>query len=190
MKRVWIWALLAALLLTGCAPAENRHPEWEEGWHPMGDAFAVEPMEDFVLQESNDMLSPAGIYYATWACGEARDHVNEEGEDAKIFDAQIYVLLKECDDGDAAARDVASWISLEKESYQTGEKESQTVNGQKFDILPLISGKENNPYGYGVAAFAVRGSRAISVELVCSERFTGDPRTVLADCLNGFHYSA
>ncbi len=190
MKRVWIWALLAALLLTGCAPAANRHPEWEESWVPMGDAFAVEAAEGFSLHESNDMLSASGIYYATWTCGEVREFVNAEGKDAKIFDAQLYVLLRECADGEEASREVTAWIAREKESYKTGEAENQTFGDQKFDILPLISGKENNPYGYGIAAFAVRGDCAISVELVCSDRFTGDPKAVLAEFLNGFHYSA
>ncbi len=190
MKRLWIWTLLAALLLTGCASTASRHPEWEEGWTPMGDAFAVEPAEGFALQETNDVLSASGLYYATWACGEPRDFVNAEGKDAKVFDAQIYVLLKECANGDAASQEVASWIAREKESYETAEAENQTFGGQKFDVLPLISGKENNPYGFGIAAFAARGDCAISVELVCTDRFTGDPQAVLTEFLNGFHYSA
>lgn len=190
MKRIWIWALLAVLMLTGCVPSANRHPEWAENWVPMGDTFAVEPLNGFTLHESNDMLSASGIYYAAWSCGEARDFVNADGKDAKVFDAQIYVLLKECVSGDAASQETEAWIAREKESYETTEAENQTFGDQKYDVLLLISGNEDNPYGYGIAAFAVRGDCAISVELVCSDRFTGDPQTVLAGFLNGFHYSA
>lgn len=189
MKRIWIWALVAVLLLSGCTSGETRHPEWDASWVPMGDAFAVEPMEGFSLNESNDMLSPAGLYYATWTCGEERGFVNADGEDATVYDAQIYALLKECSDTEQARQELAAWIAREKESYGAAETEIKSFSGQEFEILPLISGDKSNPYGYGAAAFAVRGDCAISVELVCSDRFTADPQAVLAQFLSGFHYS-
>ncbi len=189
MKRIWILAILTALLLSGCTAQETKHPEWDASWVPLGDVFAVEPTEDFVLNESNDMLSPYGVYYATWTCGEERPFVNADEEDAKVYDAQIYVLLKECADAEAAKKEVEAWIAREQESYGAAETEPKTYAGQEFKTLPLISGKEGNPYNHGIAAFAVRGNCAVSVELLCSDRFTADPQTVLDRFLNGFHYS-
>ena len=188
MKRILALVLLAALLLSGCSAAEGN-PEWDESWIPLGEAAAIEPMEGFSLYETNDTLSPYGLYYATWACGEERDYVNQEGENAKIFDAQIYVLLEQCGDGEEAAREVESWIDREKQTYTCGEEKNETFAGQEFRLLPLLSGKEGNPYSFGIGAFARRGECAVSVELVCSERFAEDPEAVLARFLNGFHYS-
>lgn len=188
MRRIWIWVLLTALLLTGCSQAETRHPEWDESWVRIADAVGVEPMEGFTLNESNDVLAVAGLYYATWTCGDGREFVNADGKDATVYDAQIYVLLEECTAAEDARQTVEEWIAREKTSYETAETEEKAFADQKFTVLPLISGKETNPYGHGVAAFAVRGNYAISVELVCSDRFTDDPQAVLTQFLNGFHY--
>lgn len=188
MRRIGILFLAAAFLLTGCAGASGgRDPGWEEDWTAMGDHLAIETPEGFVLNESNDVLSISGLYYATWTCGEGEAIVNSDGKDATVYDGQIYVLLKEC--GDTAAQEIRDWMDREKQSYEAGEQETLTVGGQEFQILPLIKGKSSNPYPSGIAAFAVRGGNAVSVELVCSERFTGEPRQVLEQFLTGFHYA-
>lgn len=190
MKRIWILALLAALVLGGCSRTDvPPNPDWDESWVRIGDAVGVEPLEGFTLNESNDVLSVSGLYYATWTCGDGEAYVNADGDDATVYDAQIYVLLEECRSAEDAAQAVASWIDREKQSYESGEIATEAFGTQKFTVLPLLSGSEGNPYGYGVAAFAVRGKWAISVELVCSERFTGDPQSALAQFLTGFHYS-
>lgn len=188
MKRIGILFLTVALLLAGCA-GETGDPSWEEGWTPMGDHFAIEPLEGFTLNESNDVLSISGLYYATWTSGEGRDFVNSEGKDATVYDGQIYVLLKECGSGEDAAREVEDWIAREQQSYETAAPEALTVGSQEYQLLPLANGKESNPYSFGIAAFAVRRNVAISVELVCSERFTGEPRVVMERFLAGFHYA-
>lgn len=190
MRRIGIVLLALSLLLTGCAGTSGgRDPGWEEDWTAMGNHLAIETPEGFVLNESNDVLSISGLYYATWTSGEGQNFVNSDGKDATVYDGQIYVLLKECADGDAAAKDISDWIEREKQSYEAGDQESLTVGSQEFQILPLISGKGSNPYPFGIAAFAVRGQNAISVELVCSQRFTGEPREVLERFLTGFHYA-
>lgn len=190
MKQVGIILLAAALLLTGCAgTADQRDPSWDESWTAMGDHLAIEPPEGFTLNESNDVLSISGLYYATWTCGEGQDYVNSDGKDATVYDGQIYVLLEECSDEESAAADISEWVARECQSYETGAQESLTVGLQEYQLLPLIQGKSSNPYFYGIAAFTVRGQNAISVELVCSERFTGEPREVLKRFLTGFHYA-
>jgi len=190
MRRIGILLLAMSFLLAGCAGTSNgQDPAWEEGLTPMGEHLAIETPEGFVLDESNDILSLSGLYYATWTCGEGKAIVNSDGKDATVYDGQIYVLLKECADGEAAAQEIQNWIERERQSYEAGDQEAWMVGGQEFQILPLANGKESNPYPSGIAAFALRGENAVSVELVCSERFSGDPREVLERFLTGFHYA-
>ncbi len=190
MKRIAICLLAAALLLTGCSGAgPQRDPGWEEGWTAMGRHLAIEALEEFPLNESNDVLGTSGLYYATWTCGEGQAYVNSDGKDAMVYDAQIYVLLKECTDAESAALEVDSWIDLEKQSYEAGEQETLTVGSQEFEVLPLANGKESNPYPSGISAFAVRGKNAVSVELVYSDRYAGNPWQTLERFLAGFHYA-
>ena len=47
---------------------------------------------------------------------------------------------------------------------------------------------ESNPYAFGVAAFAQRGTSAIEWELSCQEGYTGDALKVLTDFLNSCTY--
>lgn len=190
MKRIWICALLAALALTGCAgQAEDPHPDWDESWVRIGEYIGVEPLEGFTLNESNDVMSLSGLYYATWTAGEGQAFTNADGNDATVYDAQIYVLLEECRDAEAAKAAVGMWIAREKQSYETGETNTVSFGTQNFQIIPLLSGSESNPYPRGTAAFAVHDQWGISVELVCSDRFTGDPQAILEQFLTGFHYS-
>lgn len=189
MRRLWIAALIAALALTGCAKTEEPHPDWDGSWVRIADYVGVEPLEGFTLNESNDALSMSGLYYATWASGDGRDFVNNDGAEATVYDAQIYVLLEECRDREAAEEAVGTWIARERQSYEAGETYPKTFGTQNFEILPLISGSEGNPYPHGTAAFAVRNQWAISVEFVCSDRFDGDSQAILEQFLAGFHYS-
>lgn len=190
MKRIWIFALLAVLALTGCADSSvERHPDWDESWVRIAEYIGVEPLEGFVLSESNDVLSMSGIYYAAWTAGDGQDFVNADGDEATVYDAQIYVLLEECRAPEAAEEAVGAWIAREKSSYGAGESYTKSFGDQEFDILPLVSGREGNPYTHGTAAFAVRDKWAVSVELVCADSFEKEPQPLLEQFLAGFHYS-
>jgi len=190
MRRFWIFVLTAALALTGCAGSgEDPHPDWDESWVRIAEYVGVEPLEGFTLNESNDALFMSGLYYATWTSGEGRDFVNSDGEEATVYDAQIYVLLEECRGPEAAEEAVGAWTAREKQSYETGETYTKSFGTQDFEILPLVSGSEGNPYPHGTAAFAVRNEWAISVEFVCSDLYEGDSQAVLEQFLAGFHYS-
>lgn len=109
MKRIWIAVLLMTLALAGCSHADRELPSgWDEDWVRVADYVGVEALDGFTLNESNDTLSISGLYYATWTSGEGRDFVNADGEDAIIYDAQIYVLLEECRSGSDAEEAVKS----------------------------------------------------------------------------------
>lgn len=190
MKRIWIFALLAALMLTGCSSAEqDLPPGWDENWVLIADYIGVEPLDGFTLNESSDLLSVSGLYYATWTSGDGQDFVNSDGKEAIVYNAQVYVLLEECRSADAAKKAVETWITREKQSYETGDADTKSLGGQDFEVLPLISGSEGNPYTHGTAAFAARDEWAISVELVCADNFEENYQEILEQFLAGFHYS-
>lgn len=191
MKRCFLCLTLAvAILLSGCGTAAQELPAgWEADWTVVSPLLAVEPFENYTLNESNDALYVSGIYYATWVTGEARPHTNEDGESAEIFDGQIYVLVQEFRNSDSAKSNAAQWIAREKQSYDTDEEFTVTCGEQEFTILPLLSGSGSNPYSYGAAAFAVRGSWAICVEFLFADGYDTDAQKTLEAFLNGFHYS-
>ena len=191
MKRAISLALLAVLLLTGCAAQtgpSNEELGWDEDWVRVSSLLGVEPMAAFTLSENKDAMGIYGLYYATWVTGEARDYTNADGEDAQLYDAQIYVLLQQNKNADEARAALEEWIGLEKETYEAGETLTETYAGQEFDLFLLLRAGEDNPYTHGAAAFAARDGWAISVELLCQDSFEDDARTCLIQFLSGFHY--
>lgn len=190
MKRIWIFMLLAALALTGCSSAGREPPPgWDESWVRIADYIGVEPLDGFTLNESNDLLSASGLYYAAWAAGDGQSFVNADGKDATVYDAQIYVLLQECRSRSDAEKAVEAWIHRERQSYETEDAGAKAFRGQEYEVLPLISGGGGNPYTHGAAAFTVRDDWAVSVELVCADGFEGEPAAILEQFLAGFHYA-
>lgn len=189
-KRLLCTALMIVLLLSGCSAAQKEVPaDWEESWTVVAPLLAVEPLNDFRLNESNDALYASGIYYATWVTGESRPHTNEDGEAAEIFDGQIYVLVQKFQNADSAKSCVGQWTAREKQNYAFGEEFEVTCGDQEFTVLPLLSGSQSNPYSSGAAAFAVRGNWAICVEFLCSDGYETDAQETLEAFLSGFHYS-
>ena len=192
MKRTISLALLAILLLTGCAAQTgptNEELGWDDDWVRVGALLGVEPLDGFALSENIDAMGIYGLYYATWTEGEARNYTNADGEESRLFDAQIYVLLQQNKNADEARASLKDWISREREVYEAGEPLTETYAGQEFDLFPLLRSGEDNPYTHGAAAFAVRDGWAISVELLCQDSFEGDAQTCLTEFLSGFHYN-
>lgn len=187
MKKLLILALLTALLLSGCS-GEKFDPGFDKSWTNVGNLIGVEPVEGFAVNENMDALGPTGLYYATWTSGAGETITNDEGKEATVYDAQIYLLIEQCKDAETAESDLGKWIALEKQSYETGEMYEQTFASQSFRILPLLSSEEDNPYAHGITAFGLRGNSAISVELLCTDAFAGDPKEILAQFLSGLHY--
>ena len=192
MKRAVSLALLAVLLLTGCAARTgptNEELGWDKDWVRVGALLGVEPVDGFTLSENIDAMGVYGLYYATWTAGEARDYTNADGEESRLYDAQIYVLLQQSKSADEARAALKDWIGLEQENYEAGETLTETYAGQEFDLFPLLQAGEDNPYTHGAAAFAARDNWAISVELLCQDSFEGDAQTCLIKFLSGFHYN-
>lgn len=182
--------LIAALILSGCGSREPQRPaDWEDSWTMVSPLLAIEPIAGFSLNEANDTLSVSGIYYATWVTGEERSHTNEDGESATVYDAQIYVLVQEFRNSERAEKEASQWVGRAKQSYETAPADTLEQGGQWYTLLPLVSGSATNPYGHGMAAYAVRGEFAVWVELLCTPDYETDPRQVMEQFLAGFHYS-
>ena len=173
MKKYISILILLCLLLTGCGNSE-RPSQWADGWTEIAPFLAAEPMDGYTFQESADVFGLGGVYYATWTRGDPRDYTNGQGEETVIFDSQIYVIAQEFRSESEANTALAQWKAREQQSYECGEAYSLNVNSMDFTILPLLSGSETNPYGFGCAAFIIRGTNAICVELVCTDTFTAD----------------
>ncbi len=191
MKRWFIsLMILFMIILTGCVrkTEDDQHPDLNKDWFRMGNVLSVEPPADFVYNESNDVLSAAGLYYATWTNGDGRNIINPQGREAVVYNAQIYLLVKENESEEDSKADVADWIKRESASYETDTEKTVTVNGQNFTVLSLLSARSENPYDHGMASFAVRGRDAVSVEILCDKNYDGDAEAIMMSFLNGIHY--
>lgn len=188
--RIFCLLLSTMLLLSGCGSREPQRPaEWEDSWTMVSPILAIESPTEFALNEANDTLSVSGIYYATWVTGEERSHTNEDGESATVYDAQVYVLVQEFRSGEQAEKEATQWAERAKQSYETAPADTLDQDGQRYTLLPLVSGSESNPYSHGITAYTVRGAYAVWVELLCAPDYETDPRQVLEQFLAGFHYS-
>lgn len=196
MKRQWRTALclLGLLCLTGCgATAPETAADgtgWNEEWVTVGNVVGVETPEDLTPRENSDALSAKGMYYATWSLGEAEEVLNENGESAQVYDAQVYLLLAGYDSTAKAEEAAAEWLEMASGQYAVETTDSETHNGQEFTVVTYTYTSETNPYARGASAFGVYGNYAVSVELSCREDFDGNALEILADFLEHCHYAA
>lgn len=193
MKKRWLCLmLLATLLILAACSHQDTHPEWPEAWSRAGDHFAIETPDGYYLYEYNPAFAANGIWYMTWAFGQPGDEHLVPDKDGKTesvyFDAQVYLITREYKNEEEANTNVSSWIEREGQNYEAGEPRPLTVQGQAFQVLPLLSSRPDNPYSHGAAAFSVRGNLAFSVEVLCVEGFDGDAQEILELFLNGIHY--
>ena len=177
---------------------EGRYPEkaadgaaWDRGWTMLGSVLGVEdPGNGLVLLDNNAALSYQDIHYATWAVGDPISYTNDAGDEVALYEAQLYLLVYGCADGENAQIAVKEWMDREKETYAVTDVRDESRNGQAYTLLCYETVSETNPYNRGVSAFAVYENYAVSVELSCRDLFSGDEEAILAEFLTGCHYSA
>lgn len=191
IKRCLFFALLICLLLTACGSGglDRAALGWEEDWTAVGDRVASEPVEGFTVLVNMDAMSASGLWFASWTAGEMEARENEEGQRVEIYDAQIYLLIQELKSEAKAEAEVEVWKNRERASYGCGDVSEVSRAGMDFEILPLLTASETNPYTHGAAAFGTRGSFGVSVELLCREEYEGDPVEILDGVLSGLHFN-
>lgn len=186
--------LMACLLgLSGCSQYPDQAVDgtpWDANWTMLGSVVgAEEPGNGFSLLENYSVLTGEDIYYATWIAGEPADYTNEDGEEVKVYDAQLYVLAVGCADEIHARQNQEEWIARQQQTYTVTETWIETRNGQEYTLMAYECGSETNPYDRGISAFTVYGTYAVSAELTCQDDFTGQEQEILLQFLDGCHYS-
>ena len=194
MKRLLVLCLCMTLFLSGCVravpPKAVDGTAWNEDWVTLGNALGVDTPEGLTAQESSDALSAKGMYYATWSIGEAEPHINEDGEDAQLYDAQVYLLAAGYDSTQKAEEAAEEWLAMANEQYAVEETKAETYNGQEFIVITYTYTSESNPYSWGASAFGTYGNYAVSAELSCQEGFEGGALETLENFLDHCHYAA
>lgn len=196
MKK-WMLLLLAGplcLCLTGCGtalPPEKTADgrDWDESWVTIGGVVGVDTPEGMDHRENNEALSANGMYYATWSIGEALSYTNEDGEEAQIYDAQVYLLLGGYSSEKLAEDTMTQWKDMAALQYSIDETIAKTYNGQDFTVITYAFDSAENPYARGASAFGTYRSFAISAELICRQDFEGDAAQLLGEFLESCHYA-
>ena len=192
-QKAVLLAGVLALCLTGCTvlPPERAADgaDWDESWVTVGGVVGVDAPAGLTAQENNDALAANGMYYATWSMGEGEDYTNEDGDDAVLYDAQVYVLLAGAKTAEEAQASLDEWTALAEERYAVDGRTQGVYNGQPFTVLTYAYGSDVNPYQRGASAFGIYRNFAVNVELSCREGFTGDEAELLADFLEHCHYA-
>ncbi len=165
--------------------------DWDNDWEMLGPVLALEePGNGLTLRDSSAALTTDQIFYATWTAGDSERYTTADGQEAQVYDAQLYLLAQGCADGEKAAQAVQEWSNLEMDAYTVHKTRTAAYNGQTYDLLYYDCGSGDTPYDRGVAAFTVYGNYAVSAELACQADFDGDEAVILADVLSRCHYSA
>lgn len=196
MKRWMLWPLagLLCLGLAGCGtvlPPEQAADgnDWDERWVTVGGVIGVDTPDGMDQRENNEALSANGMYYATWSIGEGSPYTNADGEDAQVYDAQVYLLLGGYNSEKLAEDTMTQWMDMAALQYNVDETAAQTHNGQEFTAITYTFDSAENPYARGASAFGTYRNFAISVELTCREDFDGDAAQLLGEFLDNCHYA-
>ena len=193
-RMAFLLAGFMCLGLTGCGtplPPEKAADgsDWDKSWVTVGNLVGVDAPDGMDARENNEALSAQGMYYATWSIGEGEPYTNEDGDEAQLYDAQVYLLIGGSKSGEEAEHMLAQWKSMAEAQYAVDACADETHNGQEFTIITYTFDSGINPYARGVSAYGVYRNFAISVELACREDFNGDAARLLGQFLDGCHYA-
>lgn len=196
MKR-WSTLLLVGILslsLTGCGvalPPEKAADglDWDKNWVTVGEIIGVDTPDGMDHRENNDALAANGMYYATWSIGEGEPYTNADGEEATLYDAQVFLLLGGYKSAEEAENTLAQWTEMASLQYAIDQTTEETYNGQDFTVITYSFDSETNPYARGASAFGVYRNYAISVEFTCCQDYEGDTTQLLTKFMDSCHYA-
>ena len=140
------------------------------------------------LLNNMDTLSADGLYYASWTSGDSEPYENSDGDTVELYDAQLYLLMGEFKNSDAAQKNMATWLTTGQTNYDVTDESTITCNGQSYTVITYRFRNEENPYSHGVSAFGVYENLAICVELTCREKYQEDVQEMLTNFLNNCSY--
>ena len=163
--------------------------DWDKSWVTVGSIVGVDTPDGMEAQENNDALAVQGMSYATWSIGEATPYTNADGDEAQLYDAQVFLLLSGRESVELAEDTLAQWQEMARQQYVIEGTTSQTHNGQEFSVITYSFDSGTNPYARGASAYGMYRNYAVSVELVCQQSFDGDAAQLLADFLDRCHYA-
>ena len=150
--------------------------------------LGVEPFSDFTLLENKDILAGDGLFYATWVTGEASPYTNSDGEEADLYEAELYLLTGENKTAEKAQTNLDGWLAHARSTYQISEEQTLEVSGQSWQLLFYTCNPQTSPYAHGVSAFGLCGTTALCAELTCLRDFPQELLPTLSDFLDGCHF--
>lgn len=193
-SKIFFLLLCTMLLLSGCASLSPRIEKEtvEDASHiVLGHSLEVNNSnERLVLIDSNSTLAADGLFYASWGMGNAEEYENSDGDMAKLYDANLYLLLGEAKDSISAQENMDIWLNAAKTNYEVLQEEELVCNGQTYTLLTYNCVSEDNPYDHGISVFGAVGSNAVCMELTCREAFEEDLKSILTDFINDCSYIA
>lgn len=191
--------LCTALMLTvlsGCSSVssssdkDTQNSQKDSGPISVGNHLTVQNANNsLTLSDNMDTLASDGLYYATWAIGNAAPYENSDGDTVDLYDAQLYLLLAESKSLENAESNMDSWLTAAKTNYDVETEEDITCNGQAYILISYHFINQDNPYARGMSAFGVFDNCAVCIELTCLENFEDDLETILLNFLESCSYS-
>ncbi len=184
----------SSILLTACSASTPEKDlggvAWSDSWIRVGTIMGVETPESFTLLDNKEALAADGLFYASWTDGDSRPYVNSDDETVNLYDAQLYLLVSECDSSEQAQINCDNWQSAARENYLVYNQETKAMAGQSYTLLFYHCNPDSSPYDHGVSAFAVIGENAVCAELTCLDTYSEDLNDLLKTFLEGCHYAA
>ncbi|MCM1268683.1 MAG: hypothetical protein NC302_12345 [Bacteroidales bacterium] len=144
--------------------------------------------ERLTLLHNMDTLSADGLYYASWTAGTSKPYENADGDTVDLYDAQLYLLTKECAGAETAQQAMTDWLSAGRSNYAVSKEETLTVGGQPYTVITYRFTREDNPYSHGISAFGVHENTAVCAELTCQETYDEDLSEMLSLFLGSCAY--
>ena len=190
MKKTAVLLLVsAALLLCGCGQKTQSVSVADDGYISVENLLTAKTPEGFVLSESNEALAFSGIYYFTWTSGEGENITNAAGDDAVVYDCQIYMLAALCGGQEYVQSSIAGWKELESENYDASPLQLEGAHGSVYDCLMLNPVKDDSPFAEGAALFIEGSNVAVSVEIFRTEAYEGDISALLRSFAEGIVFT-